>query len=96
MSGGHFDGDQNYGNLVAAQIDKIIKGEGIYDEAPYSEAILEKFRETSHTLRQAAEMAQRVDWLVSGDDGEESFLRRWEEEVREYYPDREQVMGNEV
>jgi len=43
---------------------------------------IEKFREAAHTLRQAAEMAQRVDWLVSGDDGEDSFMRRWEKEVR--------------
>jgi hypothetical protein len=30
-------------------------------------------------------MAQRVDWLLSGDDGEDSFLLRWDEEVRAYW-----------
>jgi hypothetical protein len=28
-------------------------------------------------------MAQRVDWLISGDDGEESFHQRWKEELGE-------------
>jgi hypothetical protein len=30
-------------------------------------------------------MAQRVDWLVSDDDGEESFMTRWDREVRQYF-----------
>jgi hypothetical protein len=34
-------------------------------------------------------MAQRVDWLVSGDDGESSFLKRWLEEVRPYWTELE-------
>ena len=40
-----------------------------------------RFKIASHALKKAATMAQRIDWLVSGDDGEESFLRRWSEEV---------------
>ena len=42
-------------------------------------------REAAHTLRQAAEMAQRVDCLLSGDDDEDAFLRRWDIKVRDYY-----------
>jgi hypothetical protein len=32
-------------------------------------------------LRVAAVYTQRIDWLVSGDDGEESFLERLKEEL---------------
>ena len=46
----------------------------------FTDETLAKFVEARDTLRKAAEMIQRVDWLVSGDDGEESFHRRWEEE----------------
>ena len=47
----------------------------------YSDETLEKFAEARDTLIRASKMVQRVDWLVSGDDGEESFHARWAEEV---------------
>ena len=40
-----------------------------------------RFKIASHTLKKAATMAQRIDWLVSGDDGEDTFLKRWAKEV---------------
>jgi hypothetical protein len=46
----------------------------------FTDETITKLIEARDTLRKAAEMAQRVDWLISGDDGEESFHRRWEEE----------------
>ena len=48
----------------------------------YPSEIIDKFKEAEYDLRRAAEMLQRVDWLVSGDDGDDSFLKRWEKEVR--------------
>ena len=38
--------------------------------------------ETEHCLRRASEMLRRVDCLISGDDSDESFLKRWGDEVR--------------
>jgi len=32
-------------------------------------------------LKVASVYAQRIDWLLSGDDGEESFLKRLKEEL---------------
>lgn len=49
-----------------------------YNFAPET---VEKFKEALTTLRKAEIMAQRIDWLVSGDDGEESFHRRWNEDL---------------
>ena len=42
---------------------------------------LARFREAVGQLRRAAIFAQRIDWLLSGDDGEDSFLRRIDKEL---------------
>ena len=49
----------------------------------YPDEILNEFKEAIRILRKAAVYAQRVDWLLSGDDGEESFLMRLKEELSE-------------
>jgi hypothetical protein len=93
MSGGHFDYAQYRINDIALEIDEVIESNndqtitlwGCKKGNEYPPAIIDKFKEAAHTLRQAQEMAQRVDWLLSGDDSEDSFLRRWDEEVREYW-----------
>jgi hypothetical protein len=86
MSGGHFDYIQFRFEEVADAIDRLIANNKVKDEyghsRDYDEKTLERFKETAHTIRRAAEMATRVDWLVSGDDGEENFHKRWDKEVR--------------
>ena len=80
-------------NDIAAEIDELINSNDNDNKDRFGEEIgrfynpdiIEKFMEASHCLKQAAEMAQRVDYLVSGDDGEESFRSRWKKEVRGYY-----------
>jgi hypothetical protein len=47
----------------------------------YPDEVIEKFKEGMKALRVAAVYAQRIDWLISGDDGEESFLERLKEEL---------------
>jgi len=49
----------------------------------YPDEVIEKFKEGFETLRKAEIFAQRIDWLVSGDDGEESFLRRLREDLED-------------
>jgi hypothetical protein len=93
MSGGAFDYNQYRIEDIAREIQALIESND--DQTPhqyggtvennYPPAVIAKFTEAVHTLKQAAEMAQRVDWLVSGDDGEESFLTRWAREVRPYW-----------
>jgi nicotinic acid mononucleotide adenylyltransferase len=92
MSGAHFEYQQYRIEDIARSIEELIesnddesltewdtrRGEG------YSAETIEKFKTTIDTLRKAAIMAQRVDWLVSGDDGEDSFHRRWAEELSKY------------
>jgi hypothetical protein len=43
--------------------------------------VITKFKEGLDILRKAEVYAQRIDWLVSGDDGEESFLERLKEDL---------------
>jgi len=47
----------------------------------YPDEVIEKFKEGLNYLRLSAVYAQRIDWLVSGDDGDESFLRRLKEDL---------------
>ena len=90
MSGGHFNYRENQIGDAASDIDELIEvndsetldryGERIGNS--YPPEIIEKFEEAAHTLRQAAEMVKRIDYLVSGDDGQDTFLRLWQTEVR--------------
>lgn len=47
----------------------------------YSSEVIEKFREAVNYLKIAQVYAHRVDWLLSGDDGEGSFLKRLQEDL---------------
>ena len=49
----------------------------------YPDEVIEKMKEGIEVLKRAQIYAQRIDWLLSGDDGEESFLRRLQEELNE-------------
>lgn len=48
----------------------------------YSDETIQIFRDAVKILRKAAVYAQRIDWLLSGDDGEESLKERLEEELK--------------
>lgn len=67
------------------------KNKDWYEEYPedlfhykYPDEIIEKFKEGLDMLRKAEIYAQRIDWLLSGDDGEESFLKRLREDLDRY------------
>jgi len=47
----------------------------------YPDEVIEEFKKGYWILRQAAIYAQRIDWLLSGDDGNETFIRRLKEEL---------------
>lgn len=89
MSGGYFDYQQSRLEDIASDIDELIENNDRTDKDSYGDDIgyhyppdiIERFDETRKTLRLARAMAQRVDWLVSGDDGEDSFRERWVKEV---------------
>lgn len=49
----------------------------------YPNEIIEKFKEAVLQLRRAQIYAQRVDWFLSCDDGEVSFIERLKEDLDE-------------
>lgn len=75
MSGGHFDYHQYRIREIAESVEDIIQN---YEYPP---EVLEKIKEGLDALKKAEIYAQRIDWLVSGDDGPETFLRRLKEDL---------------
>ena len=89
MSGGRFDHRQYILMDIAEEIQHVIdtnddasinewgdrRGRG------YSPEVIAKLHEAVQALKVAYVYAQRADWLLSDDDGEESFLERLEEEL---------------
>jgi hypothetical protein len=47
----------------------------------YPDKVIEKFKEGLEVIKRAQVYIQRLDYLIAGDDGEESFLERLEEEL---------------
>lgn len=47
----------------------------------YSRETLEEIKKGLDILNKATIYIQRIDWLMSGDDGEESFLKRLKEDL---------------
>ena len=84
MSGGHFQYKQYELGHMADEIEQLIldndseevneygdtKGYG------YSPETIAKFKLARMTILLAQMYVQRIDWLVSGDDGEDSFHSR--------------------
>lgn len=48
----------------------------------YPDQVIEKFQEAVQLLRKAQIYAHRIDWLLSNDDSEKSFLDRLEEDLQ--------------
>ena len=89
MSGGHLFYQQHRIEEIAGEIESLILtnddesldqyGERIGNG--YPPEIIEKFFTAAYALRRAAAMVQRIDYLVSGDDGPDTFLRLWQVDV---------------
>lgn len=47
----------------------------------YPKEIIKEFRKGLKILRKAQIYAHEIDWLISGDNGDESFLRSLKEEL---------------
>lgn len=73
MSGGHFDYAQYKIGDIADSIEQLISED---EDGRYTEETIVQFCTALWLLRRAQIYAQRIDWLVSCDDGEESFHKR--------------------
>jgi hypothetical protein len=89
MSGGRFDYKQYVLGYIADQIEEYIvkNGSNELDEwgdpryPTFAAETITEFTNAVRALRTAEIYAQRVDWLLSGDDGEDSFHSRLRDEL---------------
>ena len=79
MSGGAFNHNDYHIRDIARQIEEIIRDN---EERPvYDADTINHFRETVKLLHRAEVMVHRIDWLISGDDGEDTFHKRLREDL---------------
>lgn len=55
----------------------------IPNQSGYSKETIREFKKAIKLLKQAEVYAQRIDWLLSGDDGEDSFHDRLKADLEE-------------
>jgi hypothetical protein len=77
MSGGHFDYNQHRINYIIESIEEQIDRNG----REYSAEVINEFKIGLEKLKEAYVYAQRIDWLLSGDDGPETFIERLKEDL---------------
>ena len=92
MSGGYFDYNQYKIYQIAEELEDVILKNGKKRERresweneyhyEYSPEVIAKFKEALFILKAAHVYAHRIDWLLSDDDGEESFLERLESDLK--------------
>lgn len=91
MSGGYFDYEQYKIGQIADQVEQLIRNNddsrlnewGSPRGRNYNIATIEAFKRGLRVLREAEIYAGRIDWLVSDDDSEASFLARLEADLSE-------------
>lgn len=83
MSGGAFDYWQFHIEHIADKIEQVIKDNDYVQEGDYkySDEVIAEFKNAVNQLRKAFVYAQRVDWLLEGDDDEKDFLKRLKDEL---------------
>ena len=91
MSGGHFNYDQYKFGYIADEVEQLIRDNGSEEKdewgynrhSTFDEKTIDKFIEGLLIMRMAQVYAQRIDWLVSGDDGEDSFHNRLKKDIQD-------------
>lgn len=77
MSGGRFNYSQYQIKTMSEDIESYLET----NEQELSEETLREFHTALALLNKAFVYAQRIDWLLSGDDSEESFHRRLKKDL---------------
>jgi len=89
MCGGHFDYKQHRLTDIKNDLDLIIKnnkqksewGGLLYDFSP---DIIDKFKQVSRLLEECAAKTHAIDYLVSGDTDENTFIKEWQKIERKF------------
>jgi hypothetical protein len=88
MSGGRFDYLQYRITEIIDGIEQEIRDNNVEPRKEYcfelnnfKEETINEFKKGIELLKKAQIYAQRIDWLLSGDDSEESFHQRLSEDL---------------
>ena len=73
MVGGFFDGDEKSIAIVAERIEF----EAEHNVSDYSEQTIENLNLTVALLKCVGDMVKRIDYLLNGDEDEDTFLALW-------------------
>lgn len=90
MSGGRFNYNDHHISDIARQIQEIVEtnnseeldhwGDPIGHH--YTSETIAHFHEAVRLLNLANLYVHRIDWLLSGDDGEDNFSKRLEQDLK--------------
>ena len=91
MSGGHFDYKQHHLLEIAESIDTARFNNGSNEknsfgfplDKNYRPETIAEFEKAVKALKLAYVYAQRIDWLLSDDDGEDGFHKRLQAQLKE-------------
>lgn len=89
MSGGHFNYKQYELGYIADEIEQLVYNNDSTEQNEwgdeigrhYSPETIAEFKRAVDIIRQAQTYANRIDWLVSGDDGEDTFHKRLQNDL---------------
>lgn len=91
MSGGRFNyAQRSISDIVDAIEQEIQDNDSVLHRGeyykPYEEDTIDEFKKGVELLKKAQIYTQRIDWLLSGDDGEETFHERLAEDLLTSFP----------
>jgi hypothetical protein len=106
MSGGHFEYKQHHILDIIEQLEDEIKRNdirGVYEfgysiNSNFSKRTIYVFKETVKKLKEVYEAVRRIDYLLSGDDREETFLENISNNgiaILDYYGFRKKIELNQ-
>lgn len=89
MSGGHFNYEQYKISQIADDIDQLVRDNNNQERdewgdtkgSNFSAETIDEFKKGIEILKQAYVYAQRIDWLISGDDGEDTFHEQLKDDL---------------
>ena len=88
MSGGYFEYQQYHIQDIIEKLEETkvkIENDEEYYQYDRKEEVLREISNGLDYLNLAGIYTQRLDWLFSGDDGEDTFFERLEEEIDRFW-----------
>lgn len=97
MSGGTWEYIQYRFQDIGDDLERLIKNNDSDELNDYGDVVgrhykpetIQKLKEAATHVRETAIMLQRVDYLLAGDDGEESFHKRWNSDMEELHEQKQ-------